>query len=241
MRRTRWLFLAAILGIVSWVGATYLNSKANLDRNAVAPPKPLEAGIDAKSQRWTYTKSNGTQPVFFISAAEMSESKDSSTIELQDIELHLFHKDGSKYDLVKSAHANFNESAKTLFSDGEVQITMGVPVDGPVHGRVVGIKSSGITFQSDSGKAATDRRAWFDFGSDGKIEGGGTAVGAEYDPQTRELHLKSAVSLDWRGKTADFVPMHIEAGEAYYKERESRVWLMPWSKLTRDTLRMEGG
>jgi len=240
MRRTRWLFLAAIIGIVAWVSTTYLKTKANAERNAVAPPKPLEAGIDAKSQRWTYTKSNGTQPLFSISAAEM-ESKDSSTIELKDVELHLFHKDGSQYDLVRSAQATFNESAKTLFSDGDVQITMGVPVDGPPHGRVLSIQSSGVSFQSDTGKATTDRKTSFQFGSGGKIEGGGTSMGAEYDPQARELHLKSQVSLDWRGKTEDFVPMHIEAAEAFYKERESKVWLMTWSKLTRDTLHMEGG
>jgi lipopolysaccharide export system protein LptA len=241
MRRTRWLFLAAILGISAWVSAVYLKSKASVDRNAIIPPKPLEAGIDARSQRWSYTKSNGTVPVFFIAAAEMRENKDSSIINLQDVELHLFHKEGTQYDLVRCANATFNESAKQLYSDGDVQITMGVPVDGPPHGRVVGIKSSGITFQSETGKATTDRRAWFEFGADGHKEGGGTAVGVDYDPQTRELHLRSQVSLDWLGKTEGFVPMHIETSEAYYKERDSKVWLMPWSKLTRDTLHMEGG
>ena len=34
--------------------------------------------------------------------------------------------------------------------------------------------------------------------------------------------------------------MLIEAGEAYYRETESKVFLLPWSKLTRDTLHMEG-
>ena len=92
---------------------------------------------------------------------------------------------------------------------------------------MVKIHSSGVTFQSETGKATTDRKTAFEFD-----QGNGTAMGADYDPQTRELHLHSQVSLDWRGKTADSVPMHIEAGEAYYKERESKVVLLPWSKLT---------
>ena len=240
MRRTRWLFLAAILGIVAWVSATYLKTKAFSDRNAPVAPKPLEAGIDARSQKWTYTKSNGTLELFSITAGEMSENKDASSIALKDVELHLFHKDGTKYDRVLCASATFNESAKTLFSDGEVDITMGVPVDGPPHGRIVKIRSSGVSFQSDTGVATTDRQTSFEFGSDGGTEGGGTAMGADYDPQTRELHLRSQVSLDWRGKTEDSVPMHIESGEAYYKERDSKVVLLPWSKLRRDTLNMEG-
>ena len=66
-------------------------------------------------------------------------------------------------------------------------------------------------------------------------------MGAEYDPNASELHLQSQVSLDWRGQDGRFDPMHIEAGEAYYLEKESKVVLMPWSKLTRDTLHIEGG
>jgi lipopolysaccharide export system protein LptA len=34
--------------------------------------------------------------------------------------------------------------------------------------------------------------------------------------------------------------MHIESGEAFYREKESKVILIPWSKLTRGTLRLEG-
>src|SRR5262249_51230620 len=156
MRRTRWLFLAAILGIVFSVGATYLKYKAVSDKNAPSPPKALASMLDAASQDWTYTKSNGTQQQFFVKAHAMRKRNDSATIELEGVELHLFHKSGTEYDLVKCATATFDENAKTLFSDGEVDITMGVPVDGPPHGRVVKVHSSGVKFESDSGKATTD-------------------------------------------------------------------------------------
>jgi lipopolysaccharide export system protein LptA len=103
------------------------------------------------------------------------------------------------------------------------------------HGRIVTIHSSGVKFDTQSGKATTDRPMRFDFD-----QGGGTAVGADYDPQTRELHMKAQILLDWRGKKADSIPMHIESGEAFYREKESKVILIPWSKLTRDTLLLEG-
>lgn len=241
MRRTRWLFLAAIVGIVVAVGATYLKYKALEEANAPKPPKALSSTLDAQSQDWTYTKTVGAQQQFFVRAHTMRKRNDSSVIELEDVELHLFHKDGTQYDLVRCAAANFDENAKTLFSDGAVEITMGVPVDGPPHGRIVKIQSSGVKFQSETGKAETDRHASFEFGSNGTTEGTGTAMGADYDPQSRELHLRSQVALDWRGKTADSVPMHIEAGEALYQERDQKVYLMQWSRMSRDTLRMEGG
>ncbi len=62
----------------------------------------------------------------------------------------------------------------------------------------------------------------------------------DYDPTSRELHLRSKVELHWMGKGTSSKPMLIEAGEAYYREVESKVFLLPWSKLTRDTLHMEG-
>jgi lipopolysaccharide export system protein LptA len=100
----------------------------------------------------------------------------------------------------------------------------------------VRIQTSGVKFDTQSGKATTDRPVQFEFD-----QGGGGAVGADYDPQTRELHMRSQIALDWRGKKEGSIPMHIESGEAYYREKESKVILIPWSKLTRETLRMEGG
>jgi len=235
MRRTRWLFLAAILAIVVSVGATYVKRKAGFLRDALPPPQPLDEGLNAQSQKWTYGDFKGTQQRVFIQASSMRQIKDTSAVELEDVELHLFHKEATEYDLVRCAKAQFDPNAKTLFSDGQVEITRDVPVEGPQTGHIVKIHSSGVTFQSESGKATTDRLTSFDYD-----QGGGSAVGAEYDPQERQLHLKSQVSLDWRGKTPESVPMHIEAGEAYYLEKESKVVLIPWSRMTRDTLKIEG-
>jgi lipopolysaccharide export system protein LptA len=117
-----------------------------------------------------------------------------------------------------------------------VLISMGVPAEGAQHGRLLKIRTSGVHFDKDSGRATTDRAAEFEFD-----QGTGSATGAEYDPNTRQLHLRSQAILDWRGKTADAKPMHIEAAEAYYQERESKVVLMQWSKLVREDLKMDAG
>jgi lipopolysaccharide export system protein LptA len=235
MRRTRWLFLAAILFIVVFVGATYVKSKARNLLDVPEAPKRLDDNVNAESQDWTYGDFNGTKQRVFIRAKKMRQSKDTSAVDLDDVELRLFHKEGDNYDLVQCATARFNPTAKTLFSDGQVDITRDVPKVGPPAGHNVRIHSSGVTFESDSGKATTDRPTTFEFD-----QGGGTAVGAEYDPEKRELFLKSQVSLDWRGKTADSIPMHVEAGQAFYREKESKVILIPWAKMTRDTLHIEG-
>ena len=93
-----------------------------------------------------------------------------------------------------------------------------------------------MRFASDTGKATTDRAVTFGFD-----RGNGSAVGAEYDPSIRELQLHNKVVLDWRGKTPEAKPMHVEADQAIYYERDSKVVLFPVSRFTRDTLHMEGG
>src|SRR5208282_1430549 len=160
-----------------------------------------------------------------------------SVLQLDGVELQLFNKDGSEYDLVHSAQAEFDIPGKSLYSEGAVEIDMGIPVDGSKpSGRRLKINGSGVHFASDTGKATTEREAHFEFD-----QGGGSATGAEYDPTTKQLHLLSNVKLDWRGRTEDTKPMHIEAGEALYLESESKVLLMQWSKLMRETLSMEAG
>ena len=237
MRRSGWLILAAIVCIVVLVGATYLKRKETLVRAAPAPPPRLEKGLDGKANDWCTSDSSGTTPRYKICAHSFQQVNAPSVMELEGVELQLFHDEGQEFDLVQCASAKFDMSAKTLYSEGEVDITLHQPADGtPPQGRIVKIHSSGVHFESESGKAYTDRPAEFEFD-----QGGGSATGAEYDPNSRELHLKSRVKLDLRGKTADSKPMHVEAGEAYYKERESYIALMPWSKLSRDTLRMEAG
>jgi lipopolysaccharide export system protein LptA len=241
MRLSRWLILAALLVIVAFVGQTYIKRQQALARDTPPPPPPLETGINGRASDWVYTQSDGERPRVTIRAKSFRQVQAPSVMELNGVELQLFHKEGVQYDLVRSAQAQFDIVAKSLYSDGEVDITMPTAskknaTDDPLtQGRIVKIHTSGVHFASDTGKASTDREAKFEF-----EQGYGSAMGADYDPNSRELHLRSKVVLHWMGKNPGAKPMLIEAGEAYYREAEAKVFLLPWSKLTRENLHMEG-
>jgi lipopolysaccharide export system protein LptA len=236
MRRTRWLFLAAIVAVIFAVSVSFIKRKEILDREVQAHPKPLETGVEASSANWEHTEFKGDKKHYTVRARNFRQIKEPSVVELEGVELQLFRNDGEKSDLIRSESAQFDMAAKTLYSDGAVEITMGVPADGQPTGRLLRIHGSGMHFESESGKATTDRPVTFGFD-----RGSGSAVGAEYDPTIHELHLLSRVALDWRGKTPAAKPMHVEAEQAIYYEHDSKVVLYPTSSFTRDTLHMNAG
>src|SRR5579862_2596163 len=144
MRRTRWLFLAAILVIVVAVGATYLNRKAAYDENAAVAPPPLDLTMDAQSQTWhtgKFDKETG-RPIWKLRAKAARELKQPPVTQLEGVELELYDKEATQYDLIKSEKAQFDAKAKTMFSDGDVPIDLKIHVHGPPHGDKVNLTPS---------------------------------------------------------------------------------------------------
>lgn len=236
MRFGRWLILAAILGITGFVGDTYWKHRSTFFRDALAAPRALNPDTSATSNSWCDTETDGAKETFKICATDARELKDPPRTELEHLKLWLYHKNDTEYDLIESEKGEYDSTAKSLYTDAPVDITMGVTAEGPQHGRILKIHTSGVHFDKESGHASTDRPAQFEFD-----QGTGSATGADYDPNSRQLHLRSQAVLDWNGKTEDSKPMHIEAGEAYYFERESKVVLLQWSKMSREGLKMDAG
>src|SRR5579885_3537356 len=188
MRGTRWLILVAILAILGGVGVTHRLQQRILQQHAPPKPKPLPRELNSTREDWHYSQSDAKRTIVEIQAKKFGQSADNSHVLLEDVELRIFHQDGSEYDLVHSAQAEFSPSDKRLFSEGQVEITLGLPAEGQPTHTPVSIRSSGVTFYSDTGKAETERPASFTF-----EHGDGTCVGASYDPSTRELHMNSLV------------------------------------------------
>lgn len=238
MRWTRPLLLVAILVILGGVGATFYARLKEQNAGPHAKPKALPAGTLSSAERWCYTETVESKPSVTVCAKDMQEVD--KKFHLNGVELHIFHKGATQFDKVLSDKAEFDVSKGILYSDGDVEITMGVPADeeedAEPSGRLMRINSSGVTFESKTGKATTDRATSFRFD-----RGDGSAVGADYDPQTHELKMKSQVHLVWKGQDGKAVPMQVDSGDLLYKEKESKVYLGQWSKLHRDTLDLNAG
>jgi lipopolysaccharide export system protein LptA len=234
MRRFAPLILLGFVAILAGVGWTYYQRLKLQAASSPAKPKQLAPGTQTIFHGWSYTHTSSEKTVITMHADDFQETNGKD--ELTGVTLDIYNKAGDQYDHVKSAKAEFDPGTGTLYSEGDVEITMNVPANEKPTGRLMVIKSSGVHVESKTGKANTDRAATFQFD-----RGDGQAVGADYDPTTRELNLHSQVSLTWRGSDPGTIPMKIETDQLSYKERDSKVFLSPWSKLSRDTLQLSAG
>jgi lipopolysaccharide export system protein LptA len=237
MRRISVLLGIAALFLAAVVGYTYrLHREHDRQRGLKAPPQIANALKSMAHSGWMVKKDDPQTnlPVFLIKAQSFEESTDNpSSTGLHDVELRLYDKSGKTYTYVQSRSASYSEGTDIMNAPGAVTIVMNVPADkdgaNPADvAKLVQVQTSGVAYETKSGKAETPQPASFKFS-----QGDGSAVGVSYDPNVGELHLKSAVSLDWLGKGPAENKMHIEAGDLIYREKEHKIYLSPWSKLVR--------
>ena len=238
MRRYSFYLAVALVVISAFVGYTL---KLRLDKaraQHARPAPPMKTGVEGfASNGWHWWKNDDEtgRLITDVRAASFEGTHDPSSFALRDVRLRMYDKSGKSYTFVRSERALFNEGSGTLQSQGAVHIVMNVPnakdaEDPKEAAKRVQITTTGVVYETKSGKAQTNEPASFIF-----TEGDGKAVGAEYDPNTKILHLKSQVALDWIGKGPAENKMHIETSDLIYKEAEGKIYMSPWSRMTRRT------
>jgi lipopolysaccharide export system protein LptA len=238
MRRTRRVILVLIVAIVVGVWFVYDARKTTQARNTPDQPAALPEGVGSSANRgWIHSPTKDGLPTYEIRATNYRMSSDGNRVELEGVTLKLFTKDAKNFDEVKSAKADFDTANGVLVSQGEVEITRGIETAAveasKKSGKLMVIRTSGVSYESKTGKVWTEKPASFKFN-----RGEGASIGAAYDPETRELHMRKDVQLKW---FASAKPMEIQTAALVYREAESQVWLLDWSKFKRDTLSMDGG
>jgi len=161
MRGTRWLLVLAILAILAGIGVTFRFQQERLQKDAPAKPTLLPNELSGVRSNFTWVRKDEGRTVAEVSARKLAQEASSNQVQLEDVELKFYSKRADSYNFVKSAKAQFNESK--LHSDGDVEITLNVPIVGQPAHPLVHIKSAGVTFDVKTGKAATDRPASFTF------------------------------------------------------------------------------
>src|ERR1035438_1270200 len=157
MRGTRWLLLVAIAAILGGIVIKYRAQLKVNAKQAVAKPQTLSEGLNSEADDWEYNKKNGSAPcpIYHIKAHKFEQSSDSSHVELANVELKMYNKSCSGYNLSRSASATFFQNDNRLYSEGEAEITLNLPVQGQPKHTPISVRSSGITVDTITGRAET--------------------------------------------------------------------------------------
>jgi lipopolysaccharide export system protein LptA len=238
MRRISLSLALAALLLSAVVGFTYEKRLAQERRRHLDPTPQIAPKYEAKSpEGWTLDKHDPQtgRPVVRVEAESFEGTHDPSTFEMHNLKLRLFSKQANTYTFVKAEKALYDEASGMLNSAAPVQIVINVPndknADDPAEAaKRVRVTTTDLVYDTKSGKAKTDALATFLF-----PDGSGQAVGVDYDPNTKTLHLRSQISLNWVAKGPEAQKMHVETADLVYKEGEQKVYLSPWSKFQRET------
>lgn len=233
MRSTRWLLLLAILAILGGTGALYRLQRGIVRSKAPATPQSLPLDTNNLAFDYEYEQSTGGQTKFKVRSKKFRQVGDTPVFELEGVELEI-KKEPTHYDLIKCASARFDRAMAKMYTDAEVEIILDIPVTGkPVH-PLTSIKTSGVNFDSKTGKASSEKATSFQFAN-----GRGKCIGAVYDPNIKELHLLHGTDLTLTGNGPQSKPMRVQSEELTYKEGSSVVLLGPWAKMNRATTTLE--
>jgi lipopolysaccharide export system protein LptA len=203
-------------------------------------PQRLGIDIQQEANGVTYTQSHGGHTLFKIHASKVVQLKQGNAL-LHDVKIELYGADGSRVDRIEGKEFEYNQRAGTAKAAGPVEITLMRPGVAPavapkaISGKVAGdkakaspvasaaevaargeihVKTSGLTFDQNSGVATTSERVDFSL-----AQGAGTSVGATYNSDQGLLVLDHAVELTTRRGT-ETVQIHAQHAEF---ERETQL------------------
>jgi len=221
--------LATILAVGKW--------KNPLNRRDL--PKQLGLDIVQEANGFTRSHAFGEHSQYKIHASKVVVLKDKRVL-LHDVKIELYGDDGSRADRIEGGEFEYDQEKGVAKADGPVEIWMtrprltsaaapkaapaqmagakpkGTPLTAAAATASAGeihVKTSGLTFETNSGVAETAQRVEF-----AMAQGTGSSLGASFDSREGLLVLDAAVELNTRRGDAAVV---LHAGHAEF-ERESQ-------------------
>jgi lipopolysaccharide transport protein LptA len=236
MRILRLLFLLGVALTAFFVYRDYQSSRRSRELRLPEAPEAIAANLNSRSGRWEWEQSDAESSRVTVSALGFRQGKDSSTIELSNVELRVYHEGDAAFDRITTPEAVFDMNASRLASETEVVITLSVPADAPDSDAsdLTRIVTQGAVFDTKAGTADTENETVYHF-----ADGNGSSRGAFYDSASRYFQMKSQARIERFAPDPGGVRTIITAGRLYYQERDQRIDLREGASLVRGDQRIE--
>ncbi len=220
IERIRTLVLVAgVLLLVALAGFLWVGKWKNL-LNRRDLPQRLGLNIQQEANGYTFVHAFGAHSQYKIHASKEVQLKDNRVL-LHDVQIELYGQDGKDIDRIAGDTFEYDQKSGVATAQGPVEMLLTRPAAAPAAGskgknppaaaagasRQIHVKTSGVTFDQNSGMVTTAQRVDFSM-----TQGSGSAMGAQYDSQSGYLTLEQAVELTtYRG--GDAVEIHAQHAE----------------------------
>jgi len=228
IERIRTLVLVAAVLLLVTLGVFLVRAKLKKVLNGHDLPHRLAKGIVQEANGYSYVHAFGSHSQYRIHASREVELK-SDFVELHDVRIDLYGEDGNEIDRISGDTFEYDQKTGKAMAQGPVEMLLTRPsasteaameTAGKTKGHVIAevgaatgsgeqidVKTSGVTFDRNSGLVTTAQRV--DFST---AQGSGSATGASYDSQSGFLTLEQAVEMTTR-RGADEVKIHAQRAE----------------------------
>ncbi|MGA3161142.1 MAG: LptA/OstA family protein [Terracidiphilus sp.] len=236
--RTLVLVAAVLLLVALVVFLTVYKGKNPFNRRDL--PQRLGVEVQQEGNGVTYTQAHGGRTLFKIHASKVVQYKQGTAL-LHDVKIELYGEDGNRVDRIEGNEFLYDQRTGIAIAAGPVEITLmrpgvapaiapkaatGTAVSEKLKGAPVAsvaeiaargeihVKTSGLTFNQNSGVARTSQHVDFSM-----VQGKGSSMGATYDSDQGLLVLDRAVELTTQ-RGAQTVQIHSQHAEF---ERQSQL------------------
>jgi lipopolysaccharide export system protein LptA len=164
-------------------------------------PEHLAKEIQQQANGFNFVHTFGTHSQYKIHASQEVQLRDNRVL-LHGVQIELYGGDGSSMDQIAGDTFEFDQKSGLVIAEGPVEMVLTQPASTKPTGQQAGnlptiaapkqirVKTSGVTFDRDSGMVTTLQRVDFVM-----TQGAGSSVGATYDSQNGYLTLDHAVEL----------------------------------------------
>jgi lipopolysaccharide export system protein LptA len=189
-------------------------------------PHRLAENIQQEADGFTFVHAFGAHSQYKIHASKEVQLRDNRVM-LHDVRIELFGEDGSRVDEIAGDEFEYDQKSGLAIAVGPVEMDLTQPASTARAGEKSGaatsgnaapagngappkqihVKTSGVTFDQDTGQVTTVQRVEFSMAA-----GGGSSMGASYDSQNGYLILDHAVELETE-RGGDAVKIHAQHAE----------------------------
>jgi lipopolysaccharide export system protein LptA len=220
IERIRMLVVAAAVLLLAALGIFLAAAKWKNRVTRRDLPHRLAQNIQQEANGFTFVHAFGAHSQYKIHASKEVQLRDNRVM-LHDVRIELFGQDGSRVDEIAGDMFEYDQKSGLAIAVGPVEMDLTQPADtakavggpgaGPTENAVplkqIHVKTSGVTFDQDTGQVTTVQRVDFSM-----TAGSGTSMGATYDSQNGYLTLDRAVELETErgGNEVKILAQHAE-------------------------------